>query len=77
QLGIDALGRSAVLAPVLVVRTGVLAGKTVIAIAAGNGHSLYFTLAIAIHTIVGIGLSIWRAIAPPIAASAAQTADVG
>ncbi len=45
--------------------------------AAGNGHSLYFTLAIAIHTIVGIGLSIWRAIAPPIAASAAQTADVG
>ena len=40
QLGINTLGQSAVLAPVLVVRTGVLAGKTVIAIAAGNGHSL-------------------------------------
>jgi drug/metabolite transporter (DMT)-like permease len=33
--------------------------------AAANGHILYFNLVIAIHAVVGAGLALWRALAPP------------
>jgi hypothetical protein len=46
-------------------------------VAASNGHSLYFNLAIAIHAVVGVGLSIWRASAPSTEAPVAQTAGEG
>lgn len=32
--------------------------------AAANGHTLYFTLMIVLHALVGIGLTLWRASAP-------------
>lgn len=39
--------------------------------AAANGYTLYFTLVIAIHGLVGAGLALWRALAPPPAAPGA------
>jgi hypothetical protein len=43
--------------------------------AAANGHTLYFNLVIVIHGVVGAGLVIWRALAPPAAAPAQKPAE--
>ena len=41
--------------------------------AAANGHALYFNTVIAIHTLVGVGLTLWRALVAdtPVALAAA------
>lgn len=34
-------------------------------VARANGHSFYFTTALAIHALAGAGLALWRALTPP------------
>ena len=45
--------------------------------AAANGHTLYFTLVIGIHTISGVSLAVWRALTPPLVAHETTATEPG